>query len=366
MKTHGGGVDYAMNELGLSREQIYDFSASINPLGVPLSVQQALQQALSRISDYPELDADSLRSELARFHQLPPENLLPGSGSTELIYLIPRVLRARRALLIQPCFGEYAPALQQAGCQIDLFNLDPQNDFAFSVSDILAAIKPQTDLVVLANPGNPSGVGIAPQQLIELADRLGNCRLLVDEAFVDFCPELSLINQVIERSNLLLLRSLTKFYAIPGLRVGYLAGSAADITLLAAAREPWSLSSLAIAAARACLTDDAFRTRTLSVIPQLRSQLQRGLERLGWQVFASEANYLLCHLPEHWAPAPQVAEQLRPQGFLLRSCCDFTPLDARYLRLAVLGEVQNLCLLQVLGEGPCPEQSLSQTRPQGS
>jgi threonine-phosphate decarboxylase len=350
MKTHGGGVDRAMHELGLSREQICDFSASINPLGVPAEVQQALQQALSRINDYPELDAASLRAELACFHQLPPENLLPGSGSTELIYLVPRVLRPRRTLLIQPCFGEYAPALKQVGCQIDLFSLDPQNDFEFRVADILEAIQPQTDLVVLANPGNPSGVGIAPQQLLELADRLGDCRLLVDEAFVDFCPERSLSNQVLERSNLLLLRSLTKFYAIPGLRVGYLAGSAADVALLAAAREPWTLSNLAISAARACLKSDSFRTQTLQTIPQLRTQLKRGLEQLGWQVFAGEANYLLCRLPDHWCGASKIVELLRPLGLLLRSCCDFEPLDDRFLRLAVLGEEQNLRLLQVLGE----------------
>lgn len=352
MRAHGGGVDRAMDELGLSRSQIADFSASINPLGVPPQVLQALQHALSRISDYPELDAASLRAELAAFHRLPPENLLPGSGSTELIYLLPRVLRPRRALLIQPCFGEYAPALQQAGCRIDTFNLDPDDNFAFNLERLLAALHPQTELVVLANPGNPSGVAIAPRQLLELADRLAessNCRLLVDEAFVDFCPERSLLAQVVERPNLLLLRSLTKFYAIPGLRVGYLAGPAADIALLAGAREPWSLSNLAIAAARACLTADDFRTRSLATIPLLRAQLQHGLEQLGWQVYAAEANYLLCRLPDAWPSAPLLVEQLRPQGLLLRSCCDFAPLSQRYLRLAVLGEEQNLRLQRALG-----------------
>ncbi|WP_020677268.1 pyridoxal phosphate-dependent aminotransferase [Geopsychrobacter electrodiphilus] len=350
MRVHGGGVDAAMHELGLGRSQICDFSASINPLGVPPGVQQALQQALGRITDYPEIDGASLRLELARFHQLPEAHLLPGSGSTELIYLLPRVLRPRRALLIQPGFGEYAPALQQVGCQIDHFSLDPQNNFAFNVSDILAVLQPHTDLVVLANPGNPSGVGIVPGQLIELADRLGDCRLLVDEAFVDFCPERSLISRVVERQNLLLLRSMTKFYAIPGLRAGYLAGSAADIRLLAAGREPWSLSNLAIVAARACLKAETFQLRTLEMIPRLRAQFQQGLEQLGWQVFAGEANYLLCRLPDHWPPAPQIVTQLRPQGLLLRSCCDFLPLDRRYLRFAVLREEQNLFLLQALGK----------------
>ena len=347
---HGGGVDRAMCELGLTREQICDFSASINPLGVPAEVLLALQEALARINDYPELAAASLCRDLADYYRLPPENLLPGSGSTELIYLLPRVLRPRRALLIQPCFSEYAPALQQVGCRIDHLCLQPEDNFEFSVERVLAARRADTDLLLLANPGNPSGIGIPTQNLLELADQLGSCRLLVDEAFVDFCPGRSVLNRVAAYPNLLVLRSLTKFYAIPGLRAGYLAGPATDVARLAAEREPWTLSNLAIAAAKACLTADEFRHRTLHLIPQLRSDLLRQLELLGFRVFPGEANYLLCRLPENLPPATEIAKRLRPQGLLVRSCIDFTALDERYLRLAVLGGEQNRRLLQALRE----------------
>jgi len=348
MRIHGGGVDQAMHELGLARGQICDFSASINPLGVPPEVQQALTDALGRISDYPEADAASLRSDLAAFHGLPESQLLPGSGSTELIYLLPRVLHPRRALLLRPCFGEYAPALQQAGCQIDYCDLDPDEAFAFAPEAILTARRAETDLVVLANPGNPSGIALPPAQLLELADQLGDCRLLVDEAFVDFCLEHSLMPHLPGRNNLLLLRSLTKFYAIPGLRAGYLAASPADVARLAAAREPWTLSCLAIAAARTCLAAREFQAATLEAIPLLRTSLQQGLEVLGWQVYAGAANYLLCRVPDSWPRAPELVELLRPQGFLLRSCVDFPPLDESYLRVAVLNETPNRRLLNVL------------------
>jgi threonine-phosphate decarboxylase len=337
-----------MRELGLTREQICDFSASINPLGVPPEVEQALAESLCRISDYPEADAASLRTALAEYHGLSEALLLPGSGSTELIYLLPRVLRPRRALLLRPCFGEYAPALQQAGCQLDYCDLAPDDDFTFAPEAILAARHAETDLVVLANPGNPSGIALPPAQLLELADQLGDCRLLVDEAFVDFCPEHSLMPYLAGRNNLLLLRSLTKFYAIPGLRAGYLAAGPADIALLAAAREPWTLSCLAIAAARACLAAREFQHLTLQTIPQLRRDLQQGLEALGWQVYAGAANYLLCRLPDSWPAAPQLVTLLRPQGLLLRSCVDFPPLDESYLRIAVLNQSANHRLLNVL------------------
>jgi len=348
MRIHGGGVDQAMRELGLAREQICDFSASINPLGVPPEVMQALSDALGRISDYPEAEAASLRTALAEYHRLPTSRLLPGSGSTELIYLLPRVLRPRRALLLRPCFGEYAPALQQAGCLIDYCDLDPDDDFAFAPEAILAARRAETDLVVLANPGNPSGVAIPPAKLLEVADQLGDCRLLVDEAFVDFCPAHSLLPQLAGRNNLLLLRSLTKFYAIPGLRAGYLAADPADIALLAAAREPWTLSCLAIAAARACLTARDFQALTLQTIPRLRRELQQGLEALGWQVYPGAANYLLCRLPTPGPRAPELVELLRPQGLLLRSCVDFPPLDETFLRVAVLNQSSNRRLLDLL------------------
>lgn len=342
---HGGAVDRLMAELGLRREQIIDFSASINPLGVPEPVWQALQQALPRITDYPELEAESLRRALADYHRLPPENLLPGSGSTELIYLLPRILRPRRALLVQPCFSEYAPALRQAGCSIETFSLQPEDGFSFSAERLLAALSDATDLVLLANPGNPSGVGIAPQQLLCLAEQLGERTLLIDEAFADFCPQRSLLPNVPALPNLFVLRSLTKFYAIPGLRAGYLAGPATGIARLAQCREPWTLSTLAIAAAGACLAADDYRARTMGLIPQLRQQLRDGLETLGLQVFSGEANYLLCRLPDGAPRAGQLAAELRHQGLLLRNCADFAPLDNRYLRLAVMGEAANRRLL---------------------
>lgn len=345
---HGGGVDRAMLELGLPRAAIHDFSASINPLGTPPEVQRALIAALDRIGDYPEIDAASLRVDLANFHQLPAENLLPGSGSTELIYLLPRVFRPRRALLLLPCFSEYAPALQQAGCQIDTLCLSPDDEFTFSVEQVMAAMREDTDLVLLANPGNPTGIGIDPQELIALAKQLSSCRLLVDEAFVDFCPERSVLKEVPQLSNLLVLRSMTKFYAIPGLRVGYLAASAPDVAQLTALKEPWTMSNLAIAAGRACLDSENYRQQTLQLIPKLRAGLRQGLEALGIKVFTGEANYLLCYLPATVSNAVELKRTLQQRGLLIRTCDDFVPLDDRYLRVAVLGAEDNRCLLRAI------------------
>jgi len=346
--AHGGGVDRAAQELNLPREQILDFSASINPQGVPATVRLALDQALERIADYPQIDANSLRHALANHHDLPPECLLPGSGSTELIYLLPRALKPRRAVIVEPAFSEYAPALQQAGCVVDRFALDPADRFRFDSEALIDSLHPEVDLVWLANPGNPSGVGIDPDQLRCLAMKLGARRLIIDEAFVDFSPELSLIDAVLERDNLIILRSMTKFYAIPGLRVGYLAGPPKDVAVLAAGRLPWALSGLAIAAAEACLWDSEYRRRSLDELDCLRDQLETGLQPLAEEIYPSRANYLLLRLHASGPGSRDLCRRLRGKGILLRNCCDFYPLDDRYLRVAVRTADENRRLVDAL------------------
>ncbi|WP_291316992.1 threonine-phosphate decarboxylase CobD [Desulfuromonas sp.] len=348
---HGGGVLRAARELGRPVAELFDFSASINPLGTPVGALQAAREALDLAGHYPEIAAASLGAALAAHHRLPERCVLPGNGSTELLYLLPRVLRPRRALVVVPAFSEYGRSLHSAGTALDAFALRPEDDFRLDPEALLESLHPDTDLVLLANPANPTGVGIGPEVLEELARRLrGRALLAVDEAFVDFCPALSVIGRVPVLDNLWVFRSLTKFYALAGLRAGYLAGPAGGVARLAAAKEPWTLSTPALEAAKACLAENDFRRRTLEAIPPLRRALAEGLEELGMTVFAGQANYLLARLEERMPGAAEIAAALRPIGILIRDCANFPPLDGRYLRVAVRGERENLRLLEALTE----------------
>jgi len=348
--VHGGAVARAARELGIPVGEILDFSASINPLGVPDGVLAAAREALLEAIHYPEIDAVSLREALVEYYGLSAENLLPGSGSTELLYLLPQVLKPRRALLVTPAFSEYERALLQAQVQLDFFPLSPEDGFQLDLDKLLRALATDTDLILLANPGNPSGIGIDPEVIETLARKVREQAVVaVDEAFADFCPQRSVLERVVGHGNLYVFRSLTKFYAIPGLRAGYLAGPARGIARLAAARLPWTLSTPALAAAKACLDEEDYRRRTLELIPRLREELADGLAAAGFQVFAGEANYLLARLPEDAPDAASLAAGLRLQGILIRDCTDFPPLDGRYLRVAVRGADENLRLLQALG-----------------
>ncbi len=359
---HGGGVARAARELGMAPAEILDFSASINPLGIPSGVLGAARRALAEAVHYPEIDALALTRGLADFHGLAVANLLAGSGSTELIYQIPRVLRPRRALLVTPAFSEYERSLAQAGCEIDAFALRPEENFRLDPARLLAALRADTEMVVLANPGNPTGIGIDPGVIEQLARGIREQALLVvDEAFVDFCPHRSVMTRVPAHGNLFVLRSLTKFYAIPGLRVGYLAGPARGIARLAEARQPWSLSTPALAAGLACTGEEGYRKQTLEEIPVLRRELAEGLGGLGMTVYPGEANYLLARLERPGCEVRRAAEALKKRGILIRNCGSFPPLDGRYLRFAVRSAADNHRLLLELQRALNPDRTAGRT-----
>ena len=344
---HGGGIHQAAAELQRPVAELLDFSASINPLGMPASVRAAAAAALDDAIHYPEIHAESLVAALAAYHHLDPRHFLAGNGSTPLFTLFARTLRPRRALVVRPAFSEYQRALEIAGSEIDVFDLYPEKDFTLDVCQLLQQVTPTTDLLLVANPGNPSGARIEAATILALAHALREQTLVaVDEAFIDFCPDASILQAVATQPNLYVFRSMTKFYAIPGLRIGYLAGPINGICRLREAAEPWALSTVAIAAAKAALTATAYGEESLRLIPQLRRELADGLRALGLHVYPSAANYLLLRLTA--ARADEIVAALRQEGLLLRSCSNFLPLDAHYLRVAVRTNAENQCLLNAL------------------
>lgn len=357
--SHGGGIHQAAAELQRPVTDLLDFSASINPLGMPPTVRAAAAAALDEVVHYPEIHAESLVAALARHHHLDPRHFLPGNGSTPLFALFVRTMRPRHALIVRPAFSEYQRALAMAGTEIDVFDLTPEQDFILDVAQLLQQIRPTTDLLLLANPGNPSGARIAAATLLTLAQALREQGVVaVDEAFIDFCPDASILQAVATQPNLYIFRSLTKFYAIPGLRIGYLAGPIIGIARLQKASEPWALSTVAIAAAKAALTATTYDEESRQLIPQLREELAARLRHLGLHVYPSAANYLLVRLKE--ARADELVAALRQQGILLRSCSNFPPLDARYLRVAVRTATENARLIAALAK-TLPEQRLRGT-----
>jgi threonine-phosphate decarboxylase len=344
---HGGDVYQLARTLGLNLTDLLDFSANINPLGFPPGLYAAVQEAMAEIVHYPDLRCLKLREALAAYHRLSPEQILVGNGSTELIYLAVRGLRPARGLIVTPAFSEYERALQAARVPVAFFPTAAAHNFTLDEIP-----EPQAgDLVFLAHPASPSGALLAPELFLEAAARVeaAGAYLLLDEAFVDFVEEASLKIHLGRFPGLMILRSFTKFFGIPGMRLGFLLGGPELLARLAEAQEPWSVSTMAQCMGRACLADQDYMRQTRSLINREREFLQGRLAALpGLTAFPSAVNYLLVQLTRPGARASHLQRQMLAHRIVIRDASNFRGLDERFFRIAVRSREENERLLGAL------------------
>jgi threonine-phosphate decarboxylase len=346
---HGGDVYHLVRTLGVALSDLLDFSANINPLGFPPGLAGAVQEALGEIVHYPDRRVLALRRDLAAYHGLAPENLLVGNGSTELIYLAARALRPSRGLIVTPAFSEYEQALHAARVPVNFYPTDEAHNFTL---DRIPEIK-AGDLVFLAQPASPSGALLAPELLLAVAEGLtaAGAYLLLDEAFVDFVEEASFKAHLSRFPRLMLLRSFTKFFGIPGVRLGYLLGAPELVARLTGEQEPWSVNTLAQVLGRACLADAEYMAATRALVAAEREFLFRRLAALpGLKPFPSAVNYLLVKLTRPGAGAANLRLRMLARGIVIRDASNFRGLDQRFFRLAVRRRDENVRLLEALKE----------------
>src|SRR5262245_30680366 len=295
-RTHGGEVERWAQSSGLAVREIFDFSASINPLGPPASARQAFIKSFGDVSRYPDPYGSKLKEALADHHEMNPSEILIGNGSTQLIYLLCTALRPRKSLIVGPAFSEYANALALSGAEVRALQLRADEGFRFSIKRLTDAWEQNCDILFLATPNSVTGQTIPTTEINKLA-HLAAARktmVVVDEAFIDFSEAESIKTVARENPYLIVLRSLTKYYALPGLRIGYLLGASNRIAQLAAHREPWSVNAPALSVSLACLEDANFTTKTQRWLEQEKRFLSERLSAIkGLQPFPSQANFLL-------------------------------------------------------------------------
>lgn len=348
--AHGGNIYAFARARGLSPEQVLDFSASINPLGWPRGVIKAYQQALSRVVHYPEPYAETLTHELAAYHNFDPRALLVGNGSTQLMYTLARVLAPRRALIVAPSFSEHKAALQHSNAQIGHLVLRSPA-FALSVNRLQKTLTQDYDILVLTNPNSPTGALLPRAQLEQIVRicRTTQTRLIIDETFVDWVEEASLKHWAVRSSHVIILRSLTKFFALPGLRVGYLIAHPRVITRVRAQLEPWSVNAIAQEVARTCLNDQRFVQRSRIFLERERPWLFQQLSTIeGLQPLPSQANFLLLRITKKDKCAADVAKRLAEENILVRNCGNFVGLGKCFFRVAVRTRSENARLVAAL------------------
>lgn len=354
---HGGNVHAVARSQGRSIQHVLDFSASINPLGLSPSVRRAIHRAISLTIHYPEIDAQSLRAQLAKFHRIPEECLIVGNGSAELISVIPRALGSRHGLVIGPTFMEFERALILAGARCTYVHATSMTRYAPPIDDVCALLHKQSgmrekpsrrgihpiDTIFLCHPNSPTGQVISRASFHQLLDSVqqAGARLIVDEAFVDYCATRSVLRHVRKSETLLVLRSFTKFFAIPGLRLGYAAGPAKVVSQIRSMLPPWSVNALASAAAEAALCDTTYRRRSVQFMKQERTRFTQALRQIpGLRVHPSSANFLLVQLKAQ-DQVSLLTQELCTQGIVIRNCQNFAGVDVPTIRLAVRRPKEN-------------------------
>jgi len=349
---HGGDIWGAAQRRGVPLSRLIDFSANINPLGPSPRARQRLARDLSLVAHYPDKRQRELRKLLAARDGVAEDCILFGNGATQLIHLIPRVSRYRRALIVEPAFSEYRRALSNSGIEIREFLLKPRDDFYLDLDLLLRTLRrEQPDVVFLASPNNPTGLAIPRRTLLRVA---AFCEgrgtdLIVDESFIEFATERSLVRPATRGRRLIVVRSLTKSFALAGLRIGYLVAVRSRVKELASHMEPWSVNTLALSAAAASIVDADYIRNACCLIQQEREYLSCGLSQLGWlHVYPTSANFFLVRIRNRYVSVPALQRMLEARNVLIRDASNFRSLGKEYLRLAVRSHKENCRLLAEL------------------
>lgn len=344
---HGGRREEAARRYGIPREEMLDFSASINLLGPSPAAVSAVRGSLQEMAHYPAEGGGRLVSALATRLGAFPDEIVPGNGSIEVIYWLAAALKPKKVLIVEPTFSEYRRACEAAGAECDSFLLEEDEGFALDTSRLDPA---GYDLVFVCNPNNPTGYVVPADEIAALWKRCheAGAGLVVDEAFIEFAGEDESILSYGTAADLYVIRSLTKAYALAGLRLGCLVAEAGFAAWLKERMPPWNLNAFALAAGEATLNDIDYLFRTREETADERSRLFEELAAIpGVEPLPSEANFILCRLER--LDSATVADRLARVGILVRDCRSFSGLGDRYIRVAVRSRQENYQLLAALG-----------------
>ncbi len=344
---HGGISQY--------QKEIVDFSANLNPLGMPGSVKRILNQAASWMETYPEQDSSRLQHRIAEHFKLPSEWVLCGNGSMELIYLLPRLFKKPVAVDFQPTFSGYVNAF--SADQGELVSESFLSNRSTWTLPKKISFSKQTNFVFLCNPNNPTGHLISKEELKKLA-RLCEKRktlLILDEAYIDLCgltKKASFISEIKQYRYVGILRTFTKSFAIPGLRLGYLVGHPSWLDKLRALQVPWSVSPLAQVLGERLLKEEKYLDRSRKYLKEARTALVKDLKTISSiKVFDSKANFILARIVSGKSSVYELVFFLYKKKMLIRNCSSFRGLEhGNYFRVCIRKQPENKKLVQAMKE----------------
>ncbi|SKA97907.1 L-threonine O-3-phosphate decarboxylase /adenosylcobyric acid synthase (glutamine-hydrolysing) [Paucidesulfovibrio gracilis DSM 16080] len=348
--AHGGDVRVLAQHAGCEVRELDDFSASLNPLGPPSWLERELARAALDVTAYPDPTSRDVCLAACELYKVWPTQVCAGNGASGLF---PVAVRAavrdgfQRAVIPAPSYADYERACELAGMRTEFFPLDPEQGFAPDFRELESRLNAPA-LIFLCSPNNPTGNVLDATRVRELAESHPQCRFLVDESFADFVPGMDRLVRK-RPDNLLVIHSLTKFFAIPGLRLGLAFGAPELILPLQKSQPEWSVNVAAQRVGASALRDLPYQAATRAEVQRLREDLELGLGFVpGIRVFPSQANFLLCRIERLGQNVRPLFEKLLSQRIAIRPCANFRGLDDRYFRVAVRTREQNQRLCNAL------------------
>ena len=349
MAKHGGNVEEVARRLKVSPKDFLEFSANINPLGLSKKVKKAIEESILKIEKYPDITYYDLKKAIESFERVSYENILLGNGAAEVIFNIVRGLKPKKALVMAPTFSEYEEALKSVECSIEHFYLKEEDNFSIK-ENILDRIDNSLDILFICNPNNPTGVLTTSKEVekILIKARETNTIVAIDESFLDFRRDKDLYeckNLLDNFKNLVIIKSATKFFAFPGIRIGYGFTTNDDLKKkIENVSISWSVNTLAKEALIAGFLDKEYIEESLSFVEKQRDYLYNELLKIrGLKVFKPSVNFIMIK-----AQDKDLYEKLLEHKVIIRRCNNYYGLSDSFYRVAVRTREENEELLDVL------------------
>ena len=352
---HGSDIEKIAEAYGIKKEEITNFSANVNPLGISPMLRKALAEHVDAIRTYPDRDYTGLREAIAGYAGTDCQNIVVGNGATELISLLIRTVNPKKTLVIAPTYSEYEREIALNGGSCQYYALRETEKFVLDLGDFLGQLQPGVELLILCNPNNPTSSLVGRQEMEELLEacRKQGIFVLVDETYMEFVAHYESVTAVplVKRfENMAVLRGTSKFFAVPGLRLGYaITGNRRFLETIRRQQNPWSLHSLAAVAGGAMFGDEEYIAVTREVIARERERMYvRFADDTRFQPYVPTANFMLLRIRNKDISSEMLFERAIREKMMIRDCSDFLFLDKEYIHFCFLNPEQNDRLAECL------------------
>ncbi|KSV58376.1 threonine-phosphate decarboxylase CobD [Acetivibrio ethanolgignens] len=352
---HGSDLEKIENIYGIKKEDITSFSANVNPLGVSFRLRETLASRIDAITSYPDREYTSLRKAIASYIHSDPEYILVGNGSTELISIMIQLQKPKKALIIGPTYSEYEREVSLEGGRSLYFSLKEEDNFELNLQALSEELQKDIDLLIICNPNNPTSTAIPRNKMRQILDicKERDIFVMVDETYVEFAEQMEEITSVPLTeyyNNIIILRGISKFFAAPGLRLGYAVFCNTDlIKEINQKKNPWTINSLAAIAGEIMFSDEEYKKATRQLISSERIRICDELSKLPeYKVYPPTANFVLVRIEKEGLTSEELFDMAIRRGLMIRDCSTFPFLDNRYIRFCFMSPEKNDELLDVL------------------